>query len=300
MTTVLAAAVLLANLLPGPGDNGSSFCAEAAHSGKVGLKVAADSSPAKYHLGMAGYTYKAYKTDAMLAEMEKLGIRYLCVKAFHLPLAATDAEIADFKAKCAAHGVIPYALGPIDMSTEEEAEKAFAFAQRFGAKLIVGVPFKTGKTEAWKDRVANLELCRKVSALCDRYDIRFEIHNHGPDMPLCFPTAESVVAAVKDLSPRMGMCLDIAHEYRSFRDPVAAIRTYGDLIFDFHLKNLTTDATRLPDNAVPLGRGVLDLKAILSALREVGYAGSCSIEYEADFDNNHAPLAACVDYWKNM
>lgn len=226
MTTVLAAAVLLANLLPGPGDNGSSFCAEAAHSGKVGLKVAADSSPAKYHLGMAGYTYKAYKPDAMLAEMEKLGIRYLCVKAFHLPLAATDAEIADFKAKCAAHGVIPYALGPIDMSTEEEAEK--------------------------------------------------------------------------DLSPRMGMCLDIAHEYRSFRDPVAAIRTYGDLIFDFHLKNLTTDATRLPDNAVPLGRGVLDLKAILSALREVGYAGSCSIEYEADFDNNHAPLAACVDYWKNM
>ena len=96
------------------------------------------------------------------------------------------------------------------------------------------------------------------------------------------------------------MCLDIAHEYRSFRDPVAAIRTYGDHIFDFHLKNLTTDATRLPDNAVPLGRGVLDLKAILSALREVGYAGSCSIEYEADFDNNHAPLAACVDYWKNM
>ena len=59
MTTVLAAAVLLANLLPGPGDNGSSFYAEAAHSGKVGLKVAADSSPAKYHLGMAGYTYKA-------------------------------------------------------------------------------------------------------------------------------------------------------------------------------------------------------------------------------------------------
>ena len=277
MTALLVAAALLANAAAGP---------------------CADRPKADLRLGMAGYTYKAYKTDAMLEQMEKLGIRYLCVKAFHLPFAATDAEIADFKAKCAAHGVIPYALGPIDMSTEEEAEKAFAFAKRFGAKLIVGVPYKAGKTKSWNDRVANLELCRKIAALCDRDDVRFAIHNHGPDMPLCFPTAESVVTAVKDLSPRMGLCFDIAHEYRSFRDPVAAIRAYGDWLFDFHLKNLTTDATRLPDNAVPLGRGVLDLKLILSALREVGYAGACSIEYETDFDNNYAPLAECVGYWK--
>ena len=70
----------------------------------------------------------------------------------------------------------------------DEAEAAFSFAKRFGARLIVGVPGKRGKTPVWNDRVANLELCKKVSELCDRYDIRFAIHNHGPDMPLCFPT----------------------------------------------------------------------------------------------------------------
>lgn len=253
-----------------------------------------------FELGMAGYTYKAYKTDAMLAMMRRLDIRYLCVKAFHLPFTATDAEIAEFNAKCAANGVVPYALGPVDMSTEEEAERTFAFAKRVGVKLIVGVPFMQGKTDSWNDRVANPGLCRKISALCDRDDIRFAIHNHGPDMPLCFPTAESVFTVVKDLSPRMGLCLDIAHEYRSFRDPAASIRTYAERIFDFHLKNLTTDATRLPDNAVPLPRGVLDLRSLLAALEDVGYTGRCAIEYEADFEDNAVPLAECVGYWKGV
>ena len=266
----------------------------------AGGRIAARRGAAKFRLGMAGYTYKAYKTDAMLEQMQKLDVHNLCVKAFHLPFTATDAEIVEFKAKCASHGIVPYALGPIDMYTEDEAEAAFAFAKRFGAKLIVGVPGKRGKTPVWNDRVANLELCKKVSELCDRYDIRFAIHNHGPDMPLCFPTAESIVEAVKDLSPRMGICLDIAHEYRSFKDPVASIRKYGNKIYDFHLKNLTTDATRMPDNAVPLPRGVLDLRSIVAALEEVGYAGCCSIEYETDFGDNAVPLAECVGYWKGL
>ena len=106
----------------------------------AGGRIAARRGAAKFRLGMAGYTYKAYKTDAMLDEMQKLDVHNLCVKAFHLPLTATDAEIAEFKAKCASHGIVPYALGPIDMYTDEEAEAAFAFAKRFGAKLIVGVP----------------------------------------------------------------------------------------------------------------------------------------------------------------
>jgi len=254
----------------------------------------------KLKLGMAGYTYKDYQLEPMLEMMRKLDVHYLCVKSFHLPLTATDAEIAAFKEKCASYGVTPYALGPIDMKTDEDVENVFAFARRFGAKLIVGVPYSPGKTSSWNDRVANPVLARKAAALCDRYDIRFAIHNHGPDTPLCYPTAESIVEAVKDLSPRMGICLDIAHDYRSFKDPVASIRTYADRIFDFHLKNLTTDPSRKPCNAVPLSRGVLDLRAIVAALVDIGYDGSCSIEYETDFKDNYAPLSECVGYWKGI
>ena len=251
-------------------------------------------------LGMAGYTYKEYSTDAMLADMQRLGVRYLCVKAFHLPMKATDAEIAAFKAKCAAHGVTPYAVGPVDGYDIATFREAFELARKLGAGLVVGVPASRGKTNVWTDRVANPELCKAVSALCDEYGIRFAIHNHGPDMKLCYPTAESVYAAVKGLSPRMGICLDIAHDYRSFKDPVKSIHAYGDRIYDFHLKDLTTDASRLPDNAVPLGKGVLDLPDILRALRDVGYAGVCSIEYETDFKSNYAPLAECVGYWNSL
>lgn len=254
----------------------------------------------KFNLGMAGYTYKNYKTDAMLADMEKLGVHALCVKAFHLPFEATDAEIAEFRAKCAAHKVTPYALGPVDMYCDADAERAFAFAKRLGVSLIVGITCTKGKTDVWTDRIANPALCRKVSELCDRYGFRFAMHNHGPDMPECYPTTESIVKAVKGLSPRMGVCIDIAHDYRSFKDPAASIRAYADRIFDLHLKDLTTDATRLPDVAVPLGRGVLDLRGIVSALAEVGYAGLCSIEYEGSYDDNFAPLSECVGYWRGI
>ena len=60
---------------------------------------------AKFTLGVAGYTYHKKNIDQTLADMKSLDIRNLCVKDFHLPIKATQAEVDAFKKKCAEHNV---------------------------------------------------------------------------------------------------------------------------------------------------------------------------------------------------
>jgi len=257
-------------------------------------------SSAKFHLGMAGFTFKEYKTLDMLKALERLDIHYLCVKNFHLPFEATDAEIKDFKRQCADHGVTPYGIGPVNSGTLDDVKKAFDFAKKLGVDIVVGVPFKRGATKKWADQEQDRDLCEKISPLCDAYDIRFAIHNHGPDAPKCFPTGDASCEFVKDLSPRMGMCLDIGHNYRSGKDPAACIRKYADRLIDFHLKDIQPHTTDIKADAKILGRGVLDLPGIVKALIDVGYAGSCSIEYETNYKDNFADLSECAGYFRGI
>ena len=79
-------------------------------------------SPLKFHLGMAGFTFKEYKTLDMLKALERLDVHYLCVKNFHLPFEATDAEIRDFRRQCADHGVTPYGIGQVNSGTIEDVK----------------------------------------------------------------------------------------------------------------------------------------------------------------------------------
>ena len=71
----------------------------------------AASAAVPFRIGVAGYTFNKRTLDDTLAIMQKADVHSLCVKDFHLPFSATDEEIAAFKAKCAAFGVTPYAIG---------------------------------------------------------------------------------------------------------------------------------------------------------------------------------------------
>lgn len=261
----------------------------------------ADDALGRLRLGMAGYTFKAVRdVDAMLGRMLELGVRYLCVKDFHLPFSATDEEIGAFLAKCRAHDVVPYAIGPVYMKDRETAVAAFEFARRIGVGLVVGVPYKVapGKEDGWgPDRLESRELCEFISDLCRKYDMRFAIHNHGPALENLFPTAESVWKRICDLDPRMGICLDLAHEYRSFREPADSVRRYGSRIFDVHLDNVESNADPAQYLATTLPRGALDIGRICRALAEKGYDGVLAIEYAKNFEDNMADLKESVRHF---
>lgn len=58
-----------------------------------------------YELGMAGYTFVKFSLDDALEMTQRVGIHYLCIKDFHLPMDSTDKEIVDFHKKCKAHDI---------------------------------------------------------------------------------------------------------------------------------------------------------------------------------------------------
>ena len=242
-----------------------------------------------FHLGMAGYTFVKFDIDKTLAFMKKIDVHYLCIKDFHLPIDANAEQIAQFKEKLAAHDVIGYAVGPIYMKDVEAVDKAFAYAQRVGVDLIVGVP------GVWGDKGPRYDVLDRVEQKVKETGIRYAIHLHGPDMPL-YPDATSIWNGVKDRNPRLGICLDIGHDMRAGSDPIKDLKRYGKRVFDIHLKDVT-EGTKA-GHAIELGRGAIDFPRFVKMLRKVGYKGSLSLEYEKDMTDPFIGIAESVGYFK--
>lgn len=237
----------------------------------------------KFKVGMAGYTFLKFDIDKTLETLKRTDVHYLCIKDFHLPFASTDEEIATFHAKLKASNVTGYAVGPIYMKTEEEIDRAFAYAKKVGVKLIVGVP--------------NVELLPYVDKKVKEYNFNYAIHLHGPDIKI-YPDAEDVWNHVKDLDPRIGMCLDIGHDTRNGKDPVADLKKYHSRVFDVHIKDVT-GTTKL-GYSLEIGRGVIDFPAFVRMLREVGYTGVCSLEHEKDMTDPFMGIAESIGYFRGV
>ncbi len=236
----------------------------------------------KFKIGMAGYSFvRLNDLDKSLTIMQRIDVHNLCIKDFHLPMKSNATEIAAFHAKLKEKGVTGYAVGPIYMKSEAEIDTAFAYAKRVGVKLIVGVP--------------NYELLPYVDKKVKEYDFKYAIHLHGPDIKT-YPDAEDVWNHVKDLDPRIGMCLDIGHDTRNGKDPVADLEKYISRVFDIHIKDVT-GSTKM-GYSIEIGRGIIDFPAFVKMLRKVGYTGMCSLEYERDMANPDMGIAESIGYFR--
>ena len=236
-----------------------------------------------FKVGMAGYTFVNFDLDKTLETMQRADVHYLCIKDFHLPLNSTDEQIAAFHAKLASKGVTGYAVGPIYMKTKEEVDRAFAYAKRVGVKTVVGVP--------------NVELLPYVEQKVKEYGFYYAIHLHGPDIEL-FPDADDVWKHTKDLDPRIGMCLDIGHDTRNGKDPVADLQKYHTRVFDVHIKDVTGNTKQ--GYSVEIGRGIIDIPAFIKMLRQVGYNGVCSLEHERDMKDPFMGIAESIGYFRGV
>lgn len=244
-------------------------------------EVATGKKTNPFHLGMAGYTFVNFDLETTLKTLQRLDVRFLCIKDFHLPLDSDEEQIKAFHDKCVSYGVKGYAVGPIYMRSKEEVDKAFAYAGRVGVKLIVGVP--------------DYELLPYVDEQVKKYGFNYAIHLHGPDIDR-YPDATDVWEHTKDLDPRIGMCLDIGHDLRNGCDPVEDFRKYHTRVFDIHIKDIT-DNTKA-GKGIELGRGKIDFPAFIKALREINYTGMCSLEYEKDMKDPFLGIAESIGYFK--
>jgi len=247
------------------------------------VNAATLAKPSDLKLAFAGYTFVHFKLEESLEMIQKVDVNYLCIKDFHLPMDSTDAEIAAFHKRLADANIKGYAVGPIYSKTQEAIDKAFDYAKRVGVDMIVGIP-----------RIEDLPY---LDAKVKEFDIRFAIHNHGPEDKL-YPNATVIMNNIKDLDERIGMCFDIGHNMRDGHDPVADIKKYKSRIFDLHLKNVSK--AEAEGKTIELGRGVIDIPAVVKMLAKVNYTGHLAMEYEKDMKDPMAGIAESVGYYRGV
>ena len=236
-----------------------------------------------FKIGVAGYTYRSYDIDQTLAFLKSMEVHYMSVKDWWLPLGSTKEQMDAFKAKCREYDVEPYILGPIYMRSEAEVDRAFAYAERYGSDVFIGVP--------------NYELTDYVIKKVKDTGIKVAIHTHGPD-GAPFPNIQKVAEVYKDPSLGIGCCMDLGHSVRMGEDIVKDIKKYKAWIYDIHIKD-ESEASKA-GKTWEMGRGVMDFRPIMKVLRQIKYKGVVSLEFEKNGNNPHPGVAESIGYLRGV
>jgi len=251
--------------------------------GQAQSSAALQEGKRRFELGLASYTLREFKLDETLAMTQRVGLKYICFKSFHLPLDSTPADIEAAVAKVREAGLTLYGGGVISMNNEAEVHRAFDYAKAAGMKVIIGVP--------------KHELLPLVNKKVQEYDIKVAIHNHGPG-DKNYPTPASAYERIKDLDRRIGLCNDIGHTRRAGVDPSVSAKKFADRLLDVHMKDVS-EATE-EGHGIEVGRGVIDIPKFLKTLLKIRYSGIVAFEYEKDADDPLAGLAESVGYVRGV
>jgi sugar phosphate isomerase/epimerase len=227
--------------------------------------------PSPIRLGLASYTFRNFSRAQMIGFMKQLNVLALNAKDVkdHLPGDAQEeaAALADY----AAAGIRLHAAGTIYFPKDEDADirDKFEYCKRASIPVIVaGDPAP--------------ETLPRIEKFVKEYDIRFAIHNHGPEDKFWHSPLD-VLKAVKGMDPRMGCCIDVGHTVRAGTDVVQAIREAGPRVFNVHMKDLTNFQSK--ESQVPVGDGIMPVPKIFEALIAIRYKGFVDLEYEIHADD---------------
>ena len=236
-------------------------------------------------IGIASYSLQRLPVDACVKAIQKLDLHYVSIKDFHLPLKSSMEERKQVAQKFRDAGIEPLSCGVINMKNDEkDVKNAFEYAKAAGIPTIVCSP--------------DPEAIKYLDKYVKEYDIRCAIHNHGPSDKK-YPSPYDAFKLIENLDKRVGLCVDVGHTARTNTDPAHAILDLRDRVYDIHLKDL--DSKEPNGKATEVGRGVLDIRAILAALKQINFPGHVGLEYEKDLKGDPMPgIAESIGYVRGI
>ncbi len=236
-------------------------------------------------LGVASYSLRKFSRPQAIEIIKKLGVRYVCIKEFHLRYADSQAERQAGRKEFEDAGLVIVGGGTVYMQKDDDADIRFYFdyARDSGMPLMVIGPTR--------------QTLPRIERFVKEYNIKVAVHNHGPE-DKHFPTPESALEVIRNMDPRVGLCVDVGHTARAGVDPVASIRRAGSRVLDVHIKDLRDTNKRGSD--CPVGEGVLPIVEIFRELKRINYQGSVNLEYEIEADNPFLGMAKSFAYMRGV
>jgi sugar phosphate isomerase/epimerase len=234
-------------------------------------------------VGVATYTFSRVPLEKTLKDIKQVGVHYASIKEAHMPLKSTAEQRKAVVKKFKEAGITPLSCGNISMKNESDARNAFEYARDAGIPTIVCSP--------------QPELLPLLDKLVKEFDIKLAIHNHGPEDKL-WPSPYTVWDGVQKHDERIGLCIDVGHTARTGVDPAESIRRTAARLYDVHLKDISEASGR--SRPVEVGRGVLDIRKILTSLLDVKFGGLVGLEYEKDMADPLAGVAESFGYVRGV
>ncbi len=232
-------------------------------------------------VGLTSYSLRSFTLDQAIEMTKQLRVKHISLKDMHLSFKTTPEERKEARKKIEDAGLVLMGGGVIYMGNNEvEVRGRFEYARDAGMPTVVAAP----------DPLA-LDLVEKMAK---EFNIRVAIHNHGPGDKR-YPSPLDVMRLVKDRDPLMGLCMDVGHTVRLGEDPVAVIQQCASRLYDFHIKDVTEAVAK--GGNVPVGRGVIDIVAVLKSLLKMNFSHHVALEYEIDAK---APLPGMMESYAYM
>ena len=223
-------------------------------------------------LGVASYSLRELDREAAIQAVQALDTPYINIKSFHLPYELADEPEAMNEAvqqfKDAGLTITGGGNNNIREDTDEHVGMFFEYAKAAGMPLLVIAPTP--------------DVLPRIEKFVKEYDIAVAIHNHGPEDEY-FPAPSDALALVKDMDPRMGLCVDVGHTARTGNDVVQEIADAGDRVLDLHMKDL--EDLMVKESQCIVGKGQMPVAAIFQQLQKMGYDGYVNLEYEIDAED---------------
>lgn len=245
-----------------------------------------------WRLGVQAWTFRDRTAFEAIDTAHALGLRYIELfpgqrlapqydKAV-VGVEMSDEQRAALLEKLAASNVKLVSFGVVSLPNDEDsARELFEFAKELGLETITCEP----EPDAW-------DLAEK---LADEYHIDVACHDHPK--PSRYWNPDTVLAAVKGRSKRLGACADTGHWPRSGLDALECLKKLEGRIITLHFKDIApADRTGVDQ---PWGTGANHAHAMLEELHRQGFRGVISIEYEtgsgAELEANVAKCIAWFD-----
>jgi sugar phosphate isomerase/epimerase len=223
--------------------------------------------PTTIRLGVATYSLRELSRADAIGAIRALRAKYVNIKSFHLPYESTSEELAAGRRAFQDAGLIIVGGGVITLQKDDDDDirTYFEYARAAGFPLMIIAP-----TPATMPR---------IERFVRQYGIGVAIHNHGPEDQY-FPAPRDALRVIRNMDPRVGLCVDLGHTARTGVDVVEALAEAGERLLDIHAKDLKD--LRDGESQCVVGEGAMPLPAIFRQLVAMGYGGSVDLEYEID------------------
>jgi inosose dehydratase len=234
---------------------------------------------APFRMAIQSYSLRKFDFEKMVQHLYDLEMHFVELYPGHMKSDLGEFEFRSHMRIMRQNSVRALAYGVVEFTKDAEKNRAlFDFAKKVRLASLTGNP--------------SPDSFDSLDKLVEEYKIPVGIHNHGPEDKL-YRTPELIEKAIKDHHKLIGLCVDTGHFLRAGVDPVEVVKQFKDRVYGCHLKDVKSTGEKRVFSV--LGQGDLKLVDLLKLLKEAGFKGGLSLEYEEEEDNPIASIKKCLE-----